>query len=264
MEVKILFYIFLLSLLLLFWIIFNKYYSLKQIREFIKKEKTEREKKILEDLDVKSELKDENIIKKTRITPEIKKIITKSDVLIARWEYEYAKKLLISILVHDEYSFEVNLRLWKIALKTENFKQAEIFFTKCLLVNRKNPSVFSDVWLCFFKNSKFKEAIEAYEYSISIDHRNPENYVILWQIYFVVSEYQKAVDSFIKSLKLNPRNTETMFMLAENYIEIKMFKKAIEVYHNILEIEPYNQEALDYIKRLDFKMQANYEEKNDT
>lgn len=263
MEVKLLIYIFLLSVLFLAWIVFRKHYSLKKLREFVRREKIEKEKKMLEDLDVRSELKtDEDSLKRPKVTPELKKSVAKADMLIARWEYEEARKLLISLLVEDDYNFDVNLRLWKIALKSTNYKQAEIFFTKCLAVNRKDSWVFSDIWFCFFKNAKFEEAIEAYEYSISIDSQNASNYVILWQIYFVVSEYQKAIDSFLKSLKLNPRNTEVMFMLAENYIEVKLLNKALEVYYDILEIEPYNQEAIDYIKRLEIKLQANLEEKN--
>ena len=252
MTVQLLFFTFVGSILWIISIVFRRYYLLNKLKSFVKRQRADKEKQMLDDIEKKSAIKEMGSWKKKKkFDVEAKKIVAKSDILISHWEYEEARKLLISLLVDNEDNFDVNLRLWQIALKKTNYSQAEIFFTKCLLTNKKDANVFSDLWYCFFKNWKYPDAIESYQYAIKLDPLKSWRFTNLWRVYFVINDYQKAGNALLKALKLNSRDTEVLFMLAENYIEMKKLEKAKEIYERILEIEPYNHEASDYISKLE-------------
>ena len=252
MEVKIFFYLFIGSILWIIIIVYRRHYLLKKLRDYVKTERANKEKDLLNEIEKKSVIReDEMKSKKSRFNSWVKKVIAKSDILISHWEYEEARRLLISLLVDDENQLEANLRLWKIALKKDQFKQAEILFTKCLITNPRDSKVLSDLWFCFFKNWKYAEAIESYEYAIKLDPNHAWRYNNLWRVYFVSNDFEEAKSAFLKALKINSRDCEVLFMLAEIYIEMKKLDKAKEVYERILEIEPYNKEASDYIVKLE-------------
>ena len=252
MSVRALFIISLLSLILIIVIISRRYFLIKKLRDFVKEEKVKKERRSLEELEKKSVIKSgPQKPKDWKLIHETRKILSKCDILMSYWDYKEAKKLLIWLLADDEKCLEANLKLGHIYLKEKQYKQAEIFFTKCISIEWKDPAVFTDLWFCFFKMWKYKEAIESYEFAIKLDPGHSWRYTNLGQVYFIINEHEKAEKTFLKALRYKPKNTDIMFMIAENYIEMKNLEKAKDIYEKILIYKPYNQEAIEYIKKLE-------------
>ena len=183
---------------------------------------------------------------------EIKKNISKAEILLSHNEEDEAEKILVSVLAIDANNIDAHIFLASLYLKRKQYSRAEVLYKElCELQDFKKAGSLSNLAFCFYEQNKLEDSIEAYSRALKIEPKNVKRYTNLGQVLFVTKQLDEAIDMFKKALKLNARDTEVLFMLADTYREKQDLKNAYKTYQKVLDYEPYNTIAREEVAKLE-------------
>jgi len=239
------------SLFLIFW---NRSHVIRKAKKAIfhksiqQEEKKKKHKLISPEKNIQNKTSEQE--KKYSIQ-DIKKGISRAEILIEHKEEQEAEKILISILAVEEKHLQAHIILASLYLKRKQYSRAEALYRDLIsLLNQNTPATLSNLAFCLFEQGKVKESVQFYEQAIEKDPQNIKRYSNLAQVLFVLRDFNSAINLFKKALKINPKDTELLFMLADTYRESNDFAEAKAVYKKILDHEPYNALANEEVAKL--------------
>lgn len=181
------------------------------------------------------------------LTPQ--KIITllrRVDALIARRDFDEAKKILIRILSWQEDHFDAGAHLAYVYLQSGEHRKAESLYRKALELRPRDASLLTNFALSVLEQKdpmRIDDSVKAFRLAAELDPKNPDRYANLGQSLFFAGDIPNAIAAFEKAVRLAPRNVEYYFFLADSYLTIRNFALAKKVFLKILDLAPLNQEA---------------------
>ena len=181
---------------------------------------------------------------------QLREILSKAEVHLARKEFSEAEKLFIKILAFDENHTTALQKLAYLYLQTNSYQKAESLYQQLTELSSKNPGVYTNLGLALFNQKKFEESIEAYKKAIELEPNRGARYSNLGQVYFVTNEASAAIECFREAVKKEPRNIEFLYLLADSCSEGKEFAEAKKWYEKILDISPYDDAAKEEVRKL--------------
>jgi tetratricopeptide (TPR) repeat protein len=190
------------------------------------------------------------------IPREIIPCIRRAEALIARKEFQEAKKVLINALSLDQDNTEASYQLGFTYLQTGDFIKAETLFFKVLQKRPRDPALLTNYALSIFEQkepSRVLDSIEALKKATELDSKNAHRYSNLGQSYYFFGDIPSAISAFKQAIHLDPKNIEYHFFLADSFLSLQQFSEAKSTFEKILKLCPTNEEALQEIKELEKK-----------
>ncbi len=181
------------------------------------------------------------------ITPQsIITLLRRVDALIARKDFNEAKKILIRILSWQEDHFDASTHLAFVYLQSGEFRKAESLYRKAIQTKPRDASLLTNFALAILEQKdpmRIEDSVAAFQLATEIDSKNPERHANLGQSLFFSGDIPKAIAAFEKAIRLSPRNVEYQFFLADSYLAVRNFSGAKQAFEKILSISPTNPEA---------------------
>lgn len=187
-------------------------------------------------------------------TPQkIMPMLRRVEILIARKEYDEAKKILIRILSWQNDHPDASAHLAYLYLQTSQYGKAETLFRKVLETRLNDASLLTNFALAVLEQKdpeKITDAVEALRMAAKLEPKNAERFSNLGQASYLAGDLEGAVSAFENAVKLAPRNIEYLFFLADSYLAVRNFGFAKRIFGRILEISPLNAEAKQELQAL--------------
>lgn len=184
---------------------------------------------------------------KSELTPQkIILLLRRAEALIARKDFDEAKKILIHILSWEEDNFDASAHLAYVYLQSGEYRKAENLFLKALELRPRDPSLLSNYALAILEQkdpARITDSVEAFRLAAKLDPANPDRYANLGQSLFFAGDIPNAIAAFEKAAKLAPRKIEYYFFLADSYLTVRNYIDAKRVFEKILDLSPLNEDA---------------------
>ncbi|MEI8075501.1 MAG: tetratricopeptide repeat protein [Bacteroidota bacterium] len=162
----------------------------------------------------------------------------------------YAEAIAALAKVHDENSYELQLRLGWLNYMNKNYTQSQAFYSKA--VSLKPYAVEAKLGLVkpLSALESWDKVLQLYEEVIKID---PQNYTAnYWAgaIYYTRKKYEPASRLFEKIVNLYPFDYDGNHMLAWTYLNMGKNNEAKAFFNKALLNRPDDSSSLDGISKL--------------
>jgi Flp pilus assembly protein TadD len=179
----------------------------------------------------------------------VRKKFLKADTHFGRGEHEEARTLFLEVVEADDGHMDAHHKLGLLFMKTEDFPQAELYFSK--LVNmKKDPVYFSNLGAALYQQQRLVEAAEAYENAIAMDARRGARLQSLAQVYYELGDDENALKYFELAARRKPKDVNLKIILADYYLRKDRFDDARSTLKKAADLAPYNEEVQALIKSI--------------
>lgn len=141
-------------------------------------------------------------------------------------EYEEAIKELIQAEKISEKEILPKLTLGNIYLKKKDFKNAEKYFQKIILIKPNFKEAYINLTKVYFEAEDFENAKKVLDQAEKKNSKDFEIFNLKGMYFFRTDEFKKASIQFIKSIESNPKDLKSRYNLILIYILENRFSEA--------------------------------------
>lgn len=231
----------------------------KEQKEAFKKEVSEKveENRKLREEEEASSFKDDHLKETEAKRYDVGKFneeMRQVEMLLAKNDFEEAKKGLIRAMGLTPDDLPVGLKLAKLYMQTEDYKKAEMLYRELLEKDPNNASIHEAIGRIKLMEKAYKEAVQFYVRAVELDQKDDQKLVALGQIYHLMMRYGVAAECFKRAAELKPREVDYLFLLADSCVADEDYENALFTYERVLTIEPYNEQAKSLSQDVRLKM----------
>ena len=185
-----------------------------------------------------------------KVPGEAVSLMRKGETLLARKDFDEAKKIFLKVLAWDEDNTSACLQLAYAYLQTGEHVKADAFYKKVVSKHTADAEVLTNYASCLFHLGKTEESLAMLRRAVELDEGNAERHSNLGQSLFCLKDFEGAYEAFLEANRLQPRNAEYLFFLADTLLALEKKSEAKEIFAKIVDLYPLNQEAKDELRRL--------------
>ncbi|MGN7611461.1 tetratricopeptide repeat protein [Magnetococcales bacterium HHB-1] len=157
-----------------------------------------------------------------------------------------AQHLFEKVLNIDKISERALRHLALIALKREQFQEANDLFDRILLNYPDRLDVYNDKGIALAKLKRETEAESCFKRVLAADEKSAAAHLNLGHVHFVRHQFDIAADFYQKALKYRTENDKSELFLAQALKKAGKFKEAITHYKSYLSSAPdHRNDILD-------------------
>lgn len=181
---------------------------------------------------------------------KLTEVINNVRTLIARWQIDEARTLIISGLALEKNNRELNIIMASIYEREHAFEKAEMVLKDIALEYPEDIDILTHLATDLAMQHKYEVSYEIYKKILAIGWEKEE---ILYTLTHLAAEmqWQDDVLEYARAyLKQYPHNPEILWLYSQAQIANNLRKDAVETLIKLKNLTPYNQEIADLIQKL--------------